>query len=170
VQIRYRNTLNQLVALQKHALRHSDVGKKIIIHRYIAVESIFFLIALMFAINSNRFVVLLVFLVVSGLAWLFRERSVLLQFKRDFKRERSKDDTGMFEKERILTIDPEGLTVDVGDQQTHYRWNEVVYAGKDRKNVYIIMSGVLHYVIPLTAFSDENEPDTFLESVAGYRE
>jgi len=169
VQIRYRNTLNQLVALQKHALRHTDVGKKMMLHRFIAVEAIFFLIALMFAINNNRLIVLLVFLGVSGLAWLFRERSVLLQFKRDFKRERRKDDTGMFEKERILTVGPDGLTVDIGDQQTHYTWNEVAHTGKDRKHVYIIMSGVLHYVIPLTAFNDENEPDAFLASIASHR-
>lgn len=169
MQIRYRNTLNQLVALQKHALRHTEVGKKMMLHRFIAVESIFFLIALMFAINNNPLVVLLVFLIVSGLAWLFRERSVLLQFKRDFKRERRKDDTGMFEKERLMTIDPDGLTVVIGEQRTHYAWDEIVHAGKDRKNAYIIMTGVLHYVIPLNAFSDENETDAFLEAVASYR-
>ena len=169
MQIRYRNTLNELVALQKHALRHTEVGKKMMLHRFIAVESIFFLIALMFAINNNPLVVLLVFLGVSGLAWLFRERSVLLQFRRDFKRERRKDESGMFEKERLLTIDPDGLTVVIGDQRTNYEWDEVVYAGKDRKNVYIIMTGVLHYVIPLTAFADENEPDAFLASIDSYR-
>ncbi len=169
MQIQYKNTLNQLVALQKHALRHTDVGKKMMLHRFIAVETIFFLIALMFAINNNRFVVLLVFLVVSGLAWLFRERSVLLQFKRDFKRERRKDETGMFEKERLLTIDTDGLTVVIGDQRTDYEWDEVVYAGKDRKNLYIIMTGVLHYVIPLSAFTDDNESDAFLEAVESYR-
>lgn len=139
------------------------------LHRFIAVETIFFLIALMFAINNNPLVVLLVFLAVSGLAWLFRERSVLLQFKRDFKRERRKDETGMFEKDRILTVEPDGLTVDIGDQRTDYTWGEVVYAGKDKKNVYIIMGGVLHYVIPLNAFTDENESNAFLESIASYR-
>lgn len=139
------------------------------LHRFIAVESIFLLIAIMFAINNNIFVVLLVFLVVSGLAWLFRERSVLLQFKRDFKREQRKDETGMFEKDRLLTVDADGLTVDIGDQSTNYAWDEVVYAGKDRKNVYIIMSGVLHYVVPLTAFSDDNSSEALLDTIATYR-
>ncbi len=139
------------------------------LHRFIAVESIFLLIAILFAINSDRLVVLLVFLVVSGLAWLFRERSVLLQFKKDFKSERRKDDSGMFDKERIMTVSPDGLTVDIGDQRTSHAWDEVSYAGKDRKYVYLLMTGVLHHVVPLTAFSDENESDAFLKAIASYR-
>ena len=169
MQIRYRNTLNHLVALQKYALRNTEVGKKMMLHRFIAVESIFLLIAILFAINSNIFKVLLGFLVVTGLAWLFRERSVLLQFKRDFKRERRKDNAGLFDKERVMTLAPEGLTVDMGDQRVSYEWNQIVTTGRDRKHIYIILSGVLHYVIPLTAFSDDNDPEAFLEFIATYR-
>ena len=88
MQIRFTNTLNQLVALQKYALRHTEVGRKMMLHRFIAVESVILLIAVLFAVNHDRLVVLLVFLSVSGLAWTFRERSVIVQFKRDFKRER----------------------------------------------------------------------------------
>jgi hypothetical protein len=139
------------------------------LHRFIAVESIILLIAILFAVNHNRVIVLLVFLFVSGLAWLFRERSVLVQFKRDFKKERRKNDGGAFEKERIMTVAQEGLTVDIDGRRTHYTWDRIVYTGKDRKHVYILLSGVLHYVIPLSAFSGDLEPEAFLESIASYR-
>lgn len=169
MRIRYTNTLNHLVALQKFALRHTAIGKKMMLHRFIAVESIFVFIAILFAVNHNRLAVLSVFLIVSGLAWLFRERSVLLQFKKDFKRERRKDDSGMFDKERIMSVDPDGLTVDIGGQRSHYTWDQVKYTGKDQKHVYIILSGVLHYVIPISAFTDDHDPEDFLEAIAAYR-
>ena len=94
---------------------------------------------------------------------------MLLQFKKDFKRERRKDESGSFDKDRILTIAPEGLTVEIGGQRTHYTWDQIVTTGSDRKHVYIVLGGVLHYVIPLSAFSDENESQTFMESIARYR-
>jgi hypothetical protein len=168
VQIRYKNNLKELVALQKFALRHTEVGKKMMFHRFVAVESILLFIAVLFAVNHNRTIVLLVFLLVSGLAWLFRERSVLLQFKKDFKRERRKNDTDMFEKERIMTIAPDGLTVEIGEQRTHYTWDHVAYMGKDRKHVYILLTGMLHYVIPLSAFSNHS-PEALLEAIDTYR-
>lgn len=137
-------------------------------HRFVAVESILLFIAVLFAVNHDRLLVLLIFLFVSGLAWLFRERSVLLQFKKDFKRERRKNNTNMFEKERIMTIAPDGLTVDVGEQRTRYTWDQVVYAGKDSKHVYILLTGMLHYVIPLSAFSNHS-PEALLEAIETYR-
>ncbi len=168
MQIRYTNTLNQLVALQKYALRHTEVGKKIMLHRFIAVESVLLLIAFLFAVNHNRLVVLLVFLSISGLAWTFRERSVIVQFKRDFKRERRKNPGGAFDKERVLTVNPDGLAVDIDGQRAHHTWDKIIYTGKDRQNVYILLEGVLHYVIPLSAFSGDVVPEAFLESIASH--
>ena len=138
------------------------------LHRFIAVESVILLIAVLFAVNHDRLVVLLVFLSVSGLAWTFRERSVIVQFKRDFKRERRKNHGGTFDKERVLTVSPDGLSVDIDGQQSHYAWNQIIYAGKDRQNVYILTEGVLHYVIPLSAFSGDVEPEVFVESIANH--
>ena len=169
MQIRYRNTMEHLVALQKFVLRNSEFGKKMMLHRFIAVETVIVLISIIFAINHNRFKVLLGFLVVSGLAWLFRERSVLLQFKRDFKRERRKDESGMFDKDRIMTVDAEGLTVEIGTQETRYSWDRIGATGQDRKHVFIVTNGVLHYVIPLSAFSKNEDPKAFLDAIATYR-
>ena len=135
------------------------------LHRFIAVESVILLIAILFAVNHNRFVVLLVFLSVSGLAWTFRERSVIVQFKRDFKWERRKNHGGTFDKERILTVNPDGLAVDIDGRRSHYTWNQIIFTGKDRQNVYIILEGVLHYVIPLSAFSGDVAPEAFLECI-----
>lgn len=168
MQIRYRNTLEHLVALQKYVLRNTDFGKKMMLHRFIAVEIIVLFIAIIFAINHNRFKVFLGFVIITGLAWLFRERSVLLQFRRDFKRERRKDDQGLFDKDRILTIAPDGLKISIGDTQNQYGWDQVVTVGHDRRLLYIILKGVLHYVIPLSAFADENEALLFLDSIESY--
>jgi hypothetical protein len=113
--------------------------------------------------------VLLGFAIVSCLAWLFRERTVLLQFRKDFTRERRKDKTGQFDKERIFDIAPSGVTIRVGAQQTRYTWDQVERSGQDRKHVYVVLKGVLHYVIPISAFTDPNEVALFLETIAAYR-
>jgi len=139
------------------------------LHRFIAVEVIVLFIVCVFAVNHDRFKVFLVFVIVSCLAWVLRERSVLVQFKKDFKRERRKDEDGLFDKDRILSIAPNGITVDIGSQQNHYDWDQVDITGKDSKYIYIILKGVLHYIIPLSAFSDEKETTAFLESIASYR-
>lgn len=167
--IRYRNTLDHLVALQKYVLRHTAFGKKMMLHRFLAVEAIVLFIAIIFAVNHNRFKVLLCFVIVSCLAWLFRERSVLLQFKRDFKRERRRDEQALFDKDRVMRIAPDGLTVNVGNQHAHHAWSKVDMTGRDNRHVYIVLSGVLHYVIPVTAFADENEVDIFLDAIEAYR-
>jgi hypothetical protein len=169
LQIRYRNTLEHLVALQKYVLRNTDFGKKMMMHRFIAVEAIILFITIIFAINHNRFKVLLGFVIITILAWLFRERSVLLQFKKDFKRERRKDDQGLFDKDRILTITPDGLKINIGNTRNQYAWDQVAMVGYDRKLLYIILKGVLHYVIPLSAFADENEALLFLDSIESHR-
>lgn len=169
MQIRYRNTIDHLVALHKFFLRRTRFGKKMMLHRFIAVESIIVFITIIFAINHNRLKVFLGFVVLSSLAWLFRERSVLLQFKKDFKRERRKDEGGLFDKDRILNVTPEGLTVDIGSQHARYAWDQVEMTGRDHRHVYIILKGVLHYVIPVSAFAGNHEVDIFLESIASYR-
>ncbi len=169
MQIRYRNTIKHLLALQKYVLRNTTTGKTMMLHRFLAVEAIILFITIIFAINHNPFKVFLGFVIVSCLAWIFRERSVLLQFKKDFKRERRKDKEGLFDMDRILNIAPDGITVNIGSQRNEYTWDEVDMTGKDKHHVYILLTGVLHYVIPMTAFADENEADTFLSRIASYR-
>jgi hypothetical protein len=169
MQVRYRNTLKHLIALQKYVLRNTDTGKKMMFHRFLAVEAIILLIAIILATGNNPFKVFLGFIAVSCLAWVLRERSVLLQFRKDFKREQRKDKDGLFEKERIVNIAPESFSVDIGSQRTEYTWDQIELTGKDNHYVYIILTGVLHYVIPLSAFSDGDEVDIFLNSIAACR-
>ncbi len=170
MQIRYRNTLDDLVALQKFVLRNTDTGKKMMLHRYIVVEIILVLILSLFAVNHNRWNVLLAFLIVSTLAWLFRERSVLVQFKRDFKRERRKDKQGLFDRDRILRIDADGFDISIGTDTTHHDWDQVELTGKDRKHIYIVLKGLLHHVIPLSALNDPADADRLLQAIASYRQ
>jgi hypothetical protein len=169
MQVRYRNTLKHLIALQKYVLRNTDTGKKMMLHRFLAVEAIILFIAIIFATGHNPFKVLLGFIIASGLAWVLRERSVLLQFRKDFKREQRKDKDGLFEKERILNIAPECFSVDIGSQRAEYTWDQIEITGKDNHYVYIILKGVLHYIIPLSAFTDGDEVGNFLNSIADFR-
>ena len=169
MQIQYHNTLDHLVALQKYVLRHSEFGKRMMLHRFIAVEIIIVFIAILFAVNHNPFNVFLGLVIVSGLAWLFRERSVLLQFKRDFKRERRKDKTGLFDLPRTLAIGPEGITAKIGPNDNRHGWHEVSTSGRDSKYIYIVLTGVLHYVVPLASFADRTEADRFMAMIEQYR-
>lgn len=169
MQVRYKNDIKDLIALQKYVLRNTDTGKKMMFHRFMAVEAIILFITIVFAINHNPINVFLGFIIVSSLAWLFRERSVLLQFRKDFKRERRKDKDGLFERERVFSIDSSGIKVEIGTQQSQYAWDEVDMAGQDEHYVYIILTGVLHYVIPQTAFTNEGEAGQFLKEIDSHR-
>lgn len=169
MQIRYRNTLNQLVELQKFMLRNSDLGRKMMLHRFIVVECLLLFICFVFAINHNRLVVLMWFAGLSGLAWLFRERSVILQFKKDFRREKRKDETNLFDRERMMTIDTDGLRVLIGSRENRYDWSEVEAVGQDKNNVFILLKGVLHYVIPKTAWEDPDQSEQFFDTLQRYR-
>lgn len=169
MQVRYKNDIKDLIALQKYVLRNTDTGKKMMLHRFMAVEAIILFITIVFAINHNPLKVFLGFIIVSCLAWLFRERSVLLQFRKDFKRERRKDKEGLFDRERVLSIGPSGLTVEIGTQKSQYAWDEVDMSGQDKHHVYIILKGVLHYIIPQTAFHNKGDADKFLKKIERHR-
>jgi hypothetical protein len=168
VQIRYRNTLNDLVALQKYVLRHTDEGKKMMRHRFLMVEAIVVAIAAIFAINHDRMAVLLGFLLATALAWLFRERSVVLQFKKDFKRERRRDESGLFDRDRIVSVDDRGMSVRTGPRHIDYTWDQLQMIGRDNKYIYIVLRGILHYVVPISAFNDQQASEAFFESIQGH--
>jgi hypothetical protein len=169
MQIRYRNTLNQLVALQKYMLRNSAFGRKMMLHRFIMVECILAFICFVFAINHNRLVVLMCFAGLSGLAWLFRERAVIVQFKKDFRRERRKDEINLFDRDRIMTIDTDGFRVLIGSQENRYEWREVEAVVQDKNNIYILLTGILHYVIPKSAWENPDQSEQFFNTLQSYR-
>ena len=169
MQVRYRNTLDDLIALQKFVLRHTDFGKKMMLHRFITVEIIIFLISLLFTFNHNPFKVLLVFIALSALAWLFRERSVLVQFRKDFKREDRRDESGAFHRDRTISINASGITVHSGGGRNSHTWDEVALISRDAKYVYVVLKGVLHHVIPLSAFHDENDAQQFMDAMQAFR-
>ena len=169
MQIRYRNTLEQLIALQKFMLRNSAFGKKMMLHRFIMVECILGFICVVFAVNHDRATVFLCFVGLSVLAWVFRERTVILQFKKDFKRERRKDGLNMFDRDRMLRLDDGGLLVTIGSQENRYAWNDVETTGQDKKNIYILLKGVLHYVIPKSAWDNTDQAAEFYHTLEANR-
>lgn len=167
--VRYRNTLDHLVALQKHVLRNTALGRKMVLHRFLMVEVILLLICGLFAVNHDRLKVLLVFAGLSCLAWLFRERAVLMQFRKDFKRENRRDGTGAFHSERILHVSPSGLRLRMGQIENRIGWDQVARIDRDSRYIYILLTGVLHHVIPVSAFADAQAPDRFLETARSYQ-
>ena len=170
MKLAYHNTLADLIALQKSMLRHSAFGQKLMLHRFLMVEAVLFFICLMFAINGNPLIVLLVFLGLSVLAWFFRQRSMIQQFKKDFKKELSKDEENSFAQPRIMQITKEHLEVSTGDHHQAHPWSTVEWTGQDERRLYIITSGILHYTIPKSTFQDEEEMQIFLKLVDTYRE
>ncbi|MEJ2038334.1 MAG: YcxB family protein [Desulfosarcinaceae bacterium] len=168
MKVSYQNTLGQLVALQKFVLRHTPFGRKMMLHRFIMVEIVLFLICLMFAFNHSRIKVLSIFLLFSGIAWLFRERAVLMQFKKDFKREERRDESGAFHKSRVLSIDPRGFSLATGARDHRYSWNQVQHIDRDANYLYIVLEGVLHHIIPLSAFKNQETADKFVSTMIAY--
>ncbi|MDJ0780686.1 MAG: YcxB family protein [Desulfosarcinaceae bacterium] len=166
----YHNSVDDLIALQRCMLRHSAFGQKLMLHRFIMVEVVLAFICGMFAINGNPFKVLLAFAALSVLAWHFRERSVIQQFKRDFKRELRKDEDNSFAKPRILQISPQHLAVSTGNHHQTHPWRTVEWTGQDDRRLYIITTGVLHYAVPKSVFKDPEEMQSFLKRVDTYRD
>lgn len=170
MKLAYHNTLADLIALQQSMLRHSAFGQKLMLHRFLMVEAVLFVICLMFAINGNPLIVLMVFLGLSVLAWFFRERSVIQQFKKDFKKELRKDEENSFAQPRIMQITKEHLEVSTGNHHQAHPWSTIEWTGQDERRLYLVTSGVLHYTIPKTTFQDEEEMQIFLKLVDTYRD
>lgn len=170
MKLAFHNTLPDLIALQKRMLRHSAFGQKLMLHRFLMVEAVLLFICLMFAINGNPLIVLLVFAGLSVLAWFFRERSVIQQFKKDFKKEQRKDEENSFAQPRIMQIKAEHLEVSTGDHHMAHPWPTVEWTGQDDRLLYIVTKGVLHYAIPKSTFQDEEEMQIFLKLVDTYRD
>ena len=168
MQVRYHNKLEHLVSLQKYMLRHSSLGRKMMTHRFIMVEVLIVLIFAMLVMRHDPFKVVLGFIIASCLAWIFREQSALLQFKREFKREMSKDDSGDFHAERILQVSPDGLTMDAVGGRQHLEWSRIEGVGQDSRHIYILVKGVLHYVVPKTAFADADHAQAFFETLRAH--
>jgi hypothetical protein len=170
MKLAYHNSLDDLIALQKCMLHHSAFGQKLMLHRFLMVEAVLAFICIMFAINGNPFKVFLVFAALSVLAWIFRERSVIQQFKRDFKKELRRDEENSFAQPRILQISPEHLAVSTGDNHNSHPWPTVEWTGQDARLLFIITKGVLHYAVPKSVFQDAEEMEIFLKLVDTYRE
>jgi hypothetical protein len=166
----YHNSLRDLIALQKCMLRHSAFGQRLMLHRFLMVEAVLLFICVMFAINGNPFNVFLIFAALSVLAWTFRERSVIQQFKRDFKKELHRDEENSFAQPRTLQISPAHLEVGAGPNHNTHPWPSVEWTGQDERLLYIITKGVLHYAVPKSAFQDAEEMEIFLKLVAAYRQ
>ena len=167
--VRYFNSYEDLLALQKFVLRNSAVGKKAMFHRFLAVELVVLFVCLMFAVNHNRFYVLLAFLFISGLAWLFRERSVMMQFKKDFKRGLRKDPDSVFHRQKAITIAPEEFSVEMGGHTNDHRWDSVELISADERYVYMVLKGVMHYVVPKNSFESSDDAKRFMERIREYR-
>jgi len=170
MKLAYHNTLADLIALQKCMLRHSAFGQKLMLHRFLMVEAVLFFICLMFAINGSPFKVFLIFAALSALAWTLRERSVIQQFKKNFKKELRKDEEKSFAQPRIMQISPEHLEVSPGDNHQAHPWPSVEWTGQDERLLCIITKGVLHYAVPKNVFLDDEEMQIFLKLVDTYRE
>ncbi len=170
MKLAYHNSLADLIALQKRMLRHSAFGQKLMLQRFLMVEAVLLFICLMFAINGNPLIVLLVFAGLSVLAWFFRERSVIQQFKKDFKKELRKDEENSFSQPRIMQITPQHFEVSTGDHNQSHPWSTVEWTGQDERLLYLITKGILHYAIPKSTFKDEEEMQIFLKLVDTYRQ
>lgn len=165
----YRNTLDDIIALQKMVLRHSRMGRKIMLHRFILVEVILFLICLPLMFAGNPMKIMLFFLVISIVAWIFRERSVILQFKKDMKGQLMRDPDAAFRKETTVRLSEKGLSVTNTGITTDHPWNRLEHFAQDSRYIYILTDGLRNYVIPKTAFPSDAEAETFLGALKDRR-
>lgn len=169
MKIIYHNTLDDIIALQKMVLRHSRMGRKIMLHRFILVEIILLLICIPLMFAGNPLKILLFFLMISALAWIFRERSVIFQFKKDMKGQLMRDPDAAFRKETTVRLSENGISVTNTGSTTDHPWNRLEHFAHDSRYIYILTDGLRNYVIPKTAFPSDAEADTFLGALEGRR-
>ncbi len=167
MEIRYNNSIEDLVALQKVVVRRSSISKKIVKHRFVTMEIILLLLCLLFIFNNPVWKVLLAFVFLSVLMWLFRERSVVLQFKKDLKKEMRRDTHNSLLAERQLKISPDGIEARMEARISNFTWDQVEYINHDDQYLYFVMKGLLHFIIPKSAFADEAQLNMFLEALQG---
>jgi len=165
ISIEYSNTINDLVAAQKVALRHSSTSQNLMVQRWLLVEALLAGLCVMFAFNHSPRNVLMAFLALSALAWVLRYRTVVVQFRRDLKREVKKDTTRSLFQPRILRLTETGISIDTSGTVADYDWSKVVHVGTDKRYLYVITDGVLHYAVPRRAAADDTQWEQFVAAV-----
>jgi hypothetical protein len=146
------------------------MGRRILLHRFVAVEMVLMLVCLLLVVGGNSPAkVLGFFLAVSALAWGGRERSFLLRFKKDMKGQLARDPAAAFRNETDLACSQSGLMVANSGVTHEHPWAAVEHIGMDRRYIYLLTHGLHHYVIPLSAFGSAEQADRFFVEVERFR-
>ena len=161
MQVRYRNTVGDIVALQKMVLRHTLMGRKILFHRFLVVEAVLLLICLLLMTGHPPGPVMPFFVGFSALAWGFRERPVIRKFTKDLKAQLVRDPEAAFRRETTMTVSEEGLEVANSGAAVTHPWPRVEYVGRDDRYTYVLTDGLRHYAVPAAAFGGDAEADRF---------
>lgn len=169
MQVVYRNNLEDIIALQRKVLRHSRLARKMILHRFLFVEAILLLICFLLMLGNPPQKVLVFFIAISALAWVFRERSLMHQFKKDMKGQLLRDPNAAFKQKTTLILDEAGLKVENTGGVTTHPWDEVEHVGRDDRYLYVITDGMRHYVIPKAAFGGNAQSEAFSQELEARR-
>ena len=164
MRVEYENDAKNLVALHKRVLRSTDVGRKMLLHRHFMVQAVLVVVCGMFAVNGDRLTVLAVFVALSVLAWVLRDRAVVMKYKKDLKNNMPKGADGNGLVRRSMALNPDGLGFEAGGQEHRYAWADLEAVEADADNVYVMPEGLMHFVIPKSAFSPEQLQE-FMETL-----
>jgi hypothetical protein len=146
------------------------MGKTLLIHRFVMVEILLLLICLLLMIGNPPLKIIPAFVAISGLAWLFRERAVMVQFKRDMKGQLMRDPDASFKKKSVMEATEEGFSVTNSGVTARFLWRQVEHLEADDRCIYILSEGMQHYVVPKSAFGSPVEASAFYRFIERNRE
>ncbi len=146
------------------------MGKRLLVHRFVMVEILLLLICLLLMLGNHPLRILPAFVAISGLAWWFRERAVMVQFKRDMKGQLMRDPDAAFTRQTSMETTEEGFTVTNSGVTARFFWREVEHIEADDRCIFILSEGMQHYVVPKAAFGSPVEASAFFRFITRSRE
>lgn len=153
MRVEYDNDIKALVALHRTVLKSTQVGRRMLLHRHLIVQAVLVVVCGLFAVNNDPLVVLAVFVALSALAWVLRDRAVVKKYRKDLKGNMPKGPGGVVH--RAVTLLDDGLEFESEGRTLRYAWSGLEAVEADQDNLYVMPDGLMHYVIPKNAFGPD---------------
>lgn len=159
--VTYKNTIEDLIHLQKYIFQNTQYGKRYMRRFFINAVIIFSLLAISFALLGNQEFALYFFFSGLIIIWLLKDRLLLLRLKKTYQNEIYKP---MWE-EVTISITKEGLKTKRESGEGLYKWTAVNRAVDDGKYLLIIIQGMGNIVIPHSAFAGSSQKNSFYREI-----
>lgn len=168
--LEYKVTLNDedYLQLNKYHFLNSINGKKTLLaYRFVPPVIFFMIVVILFVIDSDFELILfesIVMIIMSAL-WIAYSKKILFKnMKKEIERVK-KEGKLPYSKDALLRFDDEGIHEITPNSENKSQYSLIEKIAVTENAIYIFISAVQAYILPVTTFSDEAEKLKFLDFI-----